>query len=161
MNILALDLSTKSTGFAVFYENKIADHGIIKATSKNTFDRYSAMKEEILKIVKEYDIDTLILEDVIPTNRGIPTVQKVLTQLQGIIVHSIYEYTKSLNIIYYTASEWRKINHIKQGPGVKRENLKQQDIAKVKELYKIDCNDDEADALLILNAYLVQKKADK
>ena len=49
MKILALDLSTKSTGYAVYNEDKLVDYGCITASSTDFINR-------IQKIIKELDI---------------------------------------------------------------------------------------------------------
>lgn len=55
-----------------------------------------------------------------------------------------------MNIKYesFSPASWRTKHGI-QKPGLKRDELKQLSVDKVKELYNSDVSDDEADAILI------------
>ena len=44
---------------------------------------------------------------------------------------------------------------MRQGRGIKRDNLKNQDIEYVKNQYNIIVNDDEADAICLFDAYWI------
>ncbi len=47
MNILALDMSTKSTGLALYKHNKLKRYDCITSSSDNLFTRISVMQDEI------------------------------------------------------------------------------------------------------------------
>lgn len=73
--------------------------------------------------------------------------------LQAIIVVAAYEINPKIEYQFIGASTWRAALKIKQGRGVKREQLKPQDIQYVQNKYNIKVNDDEADAICIFDAY--------
>lgn len=148
MYILALDLSTKASGFAIYENKKLIDYGCITAASSNLFNRIDKMIEELTKILQKYKFDCIYIEDVFPedvhNNRN---VFDALKYLQGYVLHLLNDF--KLKHTFYTASEWRAKCGIHTGRGIKRESLKPQDIAFVKKQFGLDVNDDIADAICI------------
>ena len=149
MFILSLDLSTKSSGFAIFENEKLKDYGCITAGSANLHKRIDKMIEELEKILQSYKIDKVFIEDIIPEDvRGNQSVFKALMYLQGFVMHLLDKYNIK-DITFFTASEWRKKCGIHTGRGVVRESLKPKDKAFVKNEYGLQVNDDVADAICI------------
>ena len=120
MKVLSLDLSTKSTGWCIGQNQFIISHGCITASSKDVMKRIIKMRDELSKIIKNNNIQKIIMEQV--RQQYSSHTSKILMWLQ-------------------------------QGPGIKRNNLKPQDIQYVKNKYNITVNDDEADAICIFDAY--------
>ena len=150
--ILGLDPSTKATGYSVFKNAELIDHGVITASSSNVFHRIDKMITELEKILKKYPVNDCIVEDVIPEDvRHNNNVFKPLIYLQGFICHLLDRY--NIKPSFYVASEWRKKCGIKTGAGIKRESLKPKDITFVKKIYGINVGDDEADGICIAYAY--------
>ena len=77
----------------------------------------------------------------------------VLRWLQGVIAIAVYEVDSKIECQFLNASTWRAALKIKQGKGIKRDKLKDQDIQYVKQKYGIIVNDDEADAICLYDAY--------
>ena len=66
--ILALDLSTKSSGWAVYDKNNLITSGCITATSSDLIERIIKITKELEeKILKKYNIHEVIAEEVQPT----------------------------------------------------------------------------------------------
>ena len=151
MRILSLDLSTKSSGFALGQDGSLQDHGCITATSKDVIKRIIKMRDQLSKIIKEYKVDKIIMEQVRPEYNS--HTNKVLMWLQAVIVVAAYQVDSSIECQFIGASTWRAALKIKQGRGVKRQALKPQDIQYVQNKYHIQVNDDEADAICIFDAY--------
>ena len=78
---------------------------------------------------------------------------KVLMWLQAVITVAAYQIDPSIECEFIGASTWRAALKIKQGRGIKREQLKPQDIQYVQNKYNITVNDDQADAICIFDAY--------
>ena len=154
--ILALDLSTKRSGWATRANGEL-EYGAICANNTDVEKRICVMREEIIKLINKYDIDTIIVEDVRPDDNNNPYrstsnhTGRVLMWLQGIVAITAYE-QKKIKIEMFTASEWRSKLNI-QGYRIKRDQQKQIDIEYVRERYGISTQDDEADAIGILDAY--------
>lgn len=157
MNFLFLDLSTKSTGYAISDDKgKLITYGLITASSSNNVSRIQKIQSGIIELVKQHNIEKLIVEDVHPEAYGYSDTARLLMWLQGSIVlgaHTINNNINSKSIEFMQASEWRKNLGIKTGRGIKRENLKPLDIKYVKDTYGIDANDDVCDAICLYTAY--------
>jgi Holliday junction resolvasome RuvABC endonuclease subunit len=148
MIILALDCSTKSTGVAIFDGQELKHYSCITASGSDLFKRIHKMQDEIEKIIIEYKVDKIIMEDVLPEDvKGNRTVFDALKYLQGYLVEIFNKY--KIPYEFMVVSHWRKMCGIKTGSGIKRESLKPKDIAFVKNQFGISVNDDIADAICI------------
>lgn len=152
--ILSLDLSTKSSGWAIFNDEELVEHGCITSASTDMIKRIHIMIDGIRFLLDNYlDIDTIIVEEVRPEGGygvGNQKTHKALMYLQAALEFLIHDdYNKRVKIDYIYPSSWRAAIGIKTGRGVKRTSLKEQDIEFVKETFGIEVNDDEADAICI------------
>ncbi len=151
--VLGLDLSTKSSGWAVFDSGKYKDSGCVSISGSDVIVRIVKMADQLEKIIQKYPkIKYVYIEDPKPAHvGGNIDVYRKLTWLQGQVCIMLHKYNCSVQ--FTQSSHWRKENGIKTGRGVQRDSLKQKDIQKVKQLYNKTVNDDEADAILIARAY--------
>lgn len=146
MMVLAIDGSTKSSGIAVFENQELKHYECITASNSNIFIRIRKMTDRIEEIVKEYNIDRCVLEDVTLADlHNNVKVFKTLTYLQGFILAKLDEYKIEVKLMM--PSEWRKKCGIHTGRGVLRETLKKKDIQFAKSQFGVDVGDDIADAL--------------
>ena len=154
MITLAIDASTKSTGWSIFDGQDLKDYGCITASSNNLFHRIHKMVDELKKIIEQHSVKEIAIEDVIPDDvHHNQNVYKALTYLQGYLLE-LFDEMSIKKITFYVSSEWRKKCAIHTGRGIKRESLKPLDIAFVKNQYGLDVNDDVADAICIGFAHL-------
>ena len=152
MKVLALDLSTKSAGWAFFDGQKLIDYGCIVTTNSNALTRISTIVEQLEIVYQRYLPQEIIVEEVLPEDVGHNNaVFKALMYLQGVVAVMFNKYGKKLD--FFTASEWRKKCGIHTGRGIKRETLKAADMKFVEDHYKIVANDDICDAICIGYAY--------
>jgi Holliday junction resolvasome RuvABC endonuclease subunit len=152
MKVLALDLSTKSTGWAIFEDKKLIDSGCITASSTNVLNRISKITDELRIIYDRYLPDDIIVEEVLPEDvRHNQQVFKALMYMQAAVALEFNKSGKKLN--FYVSSEWRKKCGIRTGRGITRDMVKAADIKFVKDNYNIDANDDVCDAICIGHAY--------
>lgn len=151
--ILSLDLSTKSSGWAIFKEQELINYGCITSSSTDLIKRIHIMIDEIDRILQENEISKIIVEEVRPEGGygvGNQKTHKALMYLQAALEFLIHDnYNKKVEIEYIFPSSWRAKCGIKNGRGIKRTSLKEADIAFVKENFNLDVNDDEADAICI------------
>lgn len=151
--ILSLDLSTKSSGWAIFKEQELINYGCITSSSTDLIKRIHIMIDEIDRILQENEISKIIVEEVRPEGGygvGNQKTHKALMYLQAALEFLIHDnYNKKVEIEYIFPSSWRAKCGIKNGRGIKRTSLKESDIAFVKENFNLDVNDDEADAICI------------
>lgn len=155
MNILSIDASTKSSGWAVFENTKLIDYGCLTASSTDLIKRIHKIVDGLDEILQKYEIDKIILEEVRPEN-GLQNIQthRALMWLQGQIAVMIHDNHAAVTIEYVYPNEWRAKCGIKTGAGVKRQSLKPADIKFVKDNYNLDVNDDIADSIGIGHAYV-------
>lgn len=151
MKILTIDASTRSTGWSIGQNNNLQQHGYIIASSKEVRKRIIKMRDELSKIIKNNNIDKIIMQEVRPEYNS--HTNKVLMWLQAIIIIVAYEINPKIEYEFINASQWRAALKIKQGRGIKRDQVKTSDIQYVKNKYNITVNDDEADAICIFDAY--------
>lgn len=154
MKILSLDLSTKSSGWAIFENGMLMKSGCITSSSLDLIKRIKIMTTEIENILKEnWPIDKIVAEEVRPEGTGYGVgnqkTHKALMYLQAAISFMLYDNfdKKEMELIY--PSSWRAAIGIHTGRGIKRASLKEKDIQFVKENYNLNVNDDEADAICI------------
>lgn len=157
MKILSLDLSTKSSGWAIFEDKKLINHGCITSSSTDLIKRIHKMTDEIKQIlINNQKIEKIIVEEVRPEGGygvGNQKTHKALMWLQAAVAFLIHDNFSSVEIEYIYPSSWRAKLGIKNGRGIKRTTLKEADITFVKNTYNILVNDDEADAICIGLAY--------
>lgn len=157
MNVLGIDASTKSSGWAVYENKNLKSYGCITSSSTDLFKRIHKMIDELNIIIKDNDINKIILEEVRPEeigNRSNLATHKALLYLQGAIAMMVHDNCPKVTIEYLYPSEWRKCCKIKTGRGVVRETVKQRDIRFVEETFGLKVNDDIADAIGLGYAYL-------
>lgn len=159
MKILALDLSTKSTGWCLFEGNRLIDYGLITAYSSDVINRIKKITKELEEIInKNSNIQTVLMEEVRPqgTQYGVGNLHthKVLMWMQASVIFSLHEINSSINVKYVYPNEWRAACGIQTGKGIKRNNLKIADIDFVQKNYNLTVNDDIADAIGIAHAYI-------
>lgn len=156
MNLIALDMSTKSTGYAIYKHNKLIQYNYITATSNDLFNRIKVMMNAINKILQQnLDLEYVVMEEV--RQQGFTNVKtyKALMYLQGCVQMMIHQKFKHLQTDFLYPSSWRKICQIKQGRGIQRKQQKQLDIQWVKDNFNITvANDDVADAIGLGYGYI-------
>ena len=150
MILLSLDLSSKSSGWAIFKDSMLIDSGCVTSSSTDLMKRINVMKDGIKTIVEKYNPDKVVAEEVRPEN-GMQNVKthRALMWVQAAIALMLYDYNKKIELELIYPSSWRAAIGIKTGRGIKRTSLKEKDIQFVKENYSLDVNDDEADAICI------------
>lgn len=152
MNLLSLDLSTKSSGWAYFENGELKKHGCITSASTDLIKRIYKMRDEIAIILDQYNVTKIIVEEVRPEGGfGVGNTQthRALMWLQAATAFLIHDKYPHIQLDYIYPSSWRAKLGIKNGRGIKRITLKEADIAFIKEKYNIEVNDDEADAICI------------
>lgn len=157
MNILALDMSTKSTGLAYYKHNKLYKYDCLTASSNDLFSRIQKMTNQIKSFISQnLDIDYIIMQQV--RQEGFMNVKtyKALMYLQGCVQMMIHQNFKHIQTDFLYPSSWRKVCGIKQGRGVQRKQQKELDIQWVKDNFNIQVNDDIADAIGLGYGYINQ-----
>jgi len=164
MNILSLDLSTKSTGWAFFEDGRLIAHGCITASSTDLINRIEKIVNELKEVVKDYTISKVVVEEVRPEGGygvGNLKTHRALMWLQAAVAFWMHTDYRTVDIDYIYPSSWRATLGIKNGRGIKRMTLKEADVEFVKNKYGIAVNDDEADAICIGLAQYMQQDSNE
>ena len=147
MILVAIDASTNKTGMSIWKNKKcigvlLLDYAYIKDTD----ERIKTMCNSIWNELNKYSPTDVYVEDTYCGKN--PKVQKLLNRIQGVVYAWCIRKNKKFNMIL--PSQWRKyIDGFPNGKGVERPELKDFSVKYVTNKYKIECNDDIADAVLI------------
>lgn len=143
MKILGLDTSTTSTGYAVLDEKNLISYGTIKTPRKSDLlDKIIYIEEHVKQIIKAKEVEFIVIEDLAVTRSATTT-----KALAGLLYYLLIEFRKrDMLVVQVRPSEWRKVCKIK---GKCRQELKENAIKHVKNVYNLNVNNDEADAICI------------
>jgi hypothetical protein len=164
MRLLALDLSTSCSGWALFIDGTLDSWGAIqepKYTGKSK-DRYpqrsakvgSMMALELNDLVLHKAPDRIVIEEVCPGGiAGVKSI-KSLIQIHGIFLHLLIQsaYVNFNMIQMIQPSSWRKVVGLKKGNDWKESSIKLTNKIFMLELKSSE--DDASDAILLGHAYM-------
>ena len=151
--MVSIDASTKKTAIALFVNGKLENIKLFDFSKiKDMDDRIDQMATEVYQYLMSIAPWVLYTEQTAVVRNA--NTQRALTRIQGVIYAFCLFNNCEFNTICPT--EWRKRMGIAQGKKVKRQDLKEQAIQKVKEIHNMDVSDDEAEAILIGEAALTK-----
>lgn len=146
MKILSFDQSTTCSGWAYYIDGQYIDSGAISKDGKDTDRRVTEMGLAICRKIKEFQPSLVVLED-IQNQSSVKTVIH-LARLQGCIM--LYCASKKIEFKILHPTEWRSVLSYKQGPRVKRNELKQQSRDYVKDILGLSVeSEDQNEAICI------------
>lgn len=146
MKILSLDQSTTCSGWCYYVDGQYVDSGAITKDGKDTDKRVTEMGLALCRKIKEFQPSLVVLED-IQNQSSVKTVIH-LARLQGCIM--LYCASKKIDFKILHPTEWRKQLQFKQGPKIKREQLKQQSRDYVKDVLGLSVeSEDQNEAICI------------
>ena len=165
--LLSLDTSSTKTGWAIFEDGKYKESGVFDWNHiKDTELRLQNMYIDIIQYINKYQPDIVVIEkDVVGSGKrlNMSTINTLVKLIGGVWSYCIQLNidtvgeisTENFKIFYmeYTPSEWRNIIGIKEH---KRDDCKVASIKRIKEVYNLDVDDNEADAINIGEAYCKQ-----
>lgn len=156
---IGLDCSTKSSGWAVFDDNKLIDYGLIKSDKIEWRDRLYYQGKILSELFDLYKPQIIYMEDVPLSLNGGAKILMMLGAVQG-MVYGIGA-SKGIEMKFITPSEWRSPLGLFSGTrkGTTRQELKRKSVEKANELFglnltykspssKFNC-DDISDAILL------------
>lgn len=83
MKLLALDQSSQVSGYAIFEDDKLIHYGVISNDQPNIGVRLNYLRQEVIKLVEQYNIDEVIMED-IQLQANVATF-KILAEVFGVL----------------------------------------------------------------------------
>lgn len=146
MRIIGIDASSNKTGIAVFCDGKYITHTLIDLHKiKDSVVRIPKMMLAICEYLDKHKIDKIIMEESLLTNNVVTV--KMLSNIAGAVMY--YAASHNIEFQFDLPTAWRRRIGLTQGRSVKRDVLKAEAIAAVKQEYGLDVTDDEAESLLI------------
>ena len=146
--LLALDQSSRITGWAIFENNKLLKYGKFNAETvgENIGDRLHYIRQEITTLIKENNITDVILEDIQMQGNVINNVQtfKILAEVFGVISELLVDLKIPHSAVL--ASSWKSALGIR---GRARAEQKRNAQAWVAQTYSVKATQDECDAICI------------
>ena len=158
---LALDQATHVSGWAVYDGVKLLKYGSYKAKDHNDIDyRIMDFKNYLINMIEFWQPDFIVLEDIQLQQFGPKssnnvqgvTTYKGLAKLQGVIINLLIELEIDYKVVH--TGVWREACGIK---GKTRSDRKKSAQLIVKDIYEVNVNQDEADAICI-GMYVTSKK---
>lgn len=151
--ILALDQSSRITGWAVFDNGKLVNYGKFNAEviGANIGDRLEFIRNKIRKLVEDNKIEEVIMEDIQMQGNVVNNVQtfKILAEVFGVVSELLVEMKIPQSAVL--ASSWKSALGIK---GRARAEQKQNAQVWVANTYSIKPTQDECDAICIGAHYI-------
>lgn len=155
MKLLSLDQASHTTGYAIYKDDKPIVISHFNAKGKDIAERLVSIRQTILKLIVDNDIDTVAFEDIQLQNNIVQNVKtfKMLAEVFGVVQETLQE----IGIEYYIIPPmvWKSTIGIAGKGREKEKSLAQK---WVMENYDIKCTEDEADAVCL--GHHVIKKAD-
>lgn len=140
--ILALDQATHISGYAVFNNKNLIEYGTFEATGENDIERSVQVKQWLISLIDQFEIDFVGLEGIqYQTAAGVTTFE-TLARLQGILAATCYEEKIPYKIA--PTNTWRLHCGVK---GRTRPDRKRSMQRLVKEWFNLTPTEDEADAI--------------
>lgn len=140
--ILALDQATHYTGYAIFNNRNLIDYGTFVATGDNEIARCAQIKQWMISLIEQYQIDFVGLEQIqLNVEKSAPTFE-ALAHLQGILMLTCYEEKIPCKAAH--VKTWRAHCGVK---GQTRPDVKRSMQLIVKKWFGIMPTDDEADSI--------------
>ena len=150
--LLALDQSSQTTGWAVFSDSDLITYGHFTIRNDDVGVRLQKIREKVQNLIKDYDINEIVFEDIQLQDTNNVKVFKVLAEVFGVI----YELATELQIpnTAVLSSTWR--SGLKINDASKRAIQKQHAKDYVKQVYNLTPTEDECDAICI-GTYKIKK----
>ena len=158
MKILALDQSTRITGWAVFADGALQEYGKFDAENAGTDigKRLTYIKEKVKALIDKYNIQKILIEEIQLQNtvgNNVVTYKK-LAYVQAVLIQMFDELKLPYEII--ASSSWKSTLGIKGRARAEQKKNAQEFIIKT---YNIKVIQDTADAICIGLAFLQNDKS--
>lgn len=154
-NILALDQSSRISGFAVFTDGKLTEYGTFTMDDSSIPVRLVKIRNKVIELVEKYNIDKILLEDIqMQQQVNNVTTYKVLAQVLGVLEELCAEKGLPHEVIH--SQTWKSALDIK---GRDRATQKRNAQQYVLDTYGVKPAQDAADAICVGACYHKNTKA--
>jgi Holliday junction resolvasome RuvABC endonuclease subunit len=149
--LLALDQSSRITGWAVFDGDKLVAHGKISVDDPDIGERLYKIKTEVMELIDKYEITEIVFEDIQLQTNVVQNVRtfKVLAEVFGVLYETFTELEIPNEAVL--AASWKSTLGIR---GADRATQKRNAAEYVANTYNIKATQDECDAICIGTHYI-------
>lgn len=144
--LLALDQSSRTTGYAIFENNKLIGYGKFTVSDSEIEQRLFKIRQKIQSLIEEHNITEVVMEDIQLQNNVVSNVQtfKTLAQVFGVISELLVELKIPQSAVLSTS--WKSTLGIK---GRTRPEQKRNAQQWVINTYNVSPTQDECDAICL------------
>lgn len=149
--LLALDQSTRVTGWSIFEEGKPIKYGKIDLKEDDLGKRLVELRKQVIELIKEENIDEVAFEDIqlqktVDGRESVNNVQtfKALSEVYGVVLELVVEMDIKYHIV--SSSSWKSTCNIK---GKQRTEQKKNAQLYIQEKYGINVIQDICDSICI------------
>lgn len=140
--ILALDQATHTSGYAIYNNHDLIDYGIFTADGLNDIERSLQIKQWLVSLIDQFQIDFVGLEGIqFQTQAGVTTFE-TLARLQGVLMVTCLEEKIPYKVVH--TQTWRLHCGVR---GTTRVDKKRSMQLLVKKWFDIQPTEDECDAI--------------
>jgi len=153
--ILALDQSSRCSGWSIFIDGELKDWGHLTTEQDDIGDRLVAIRAFMIQKITEWNIDTVAFEDIqmqSTVGNNVHTF-KTLANVYGVVYETAVELNKKVIII--PSVTWKSKLQIK---GKRRPEQKKNAQLWVQKTYNIKPTQDEADSICIGTCAQIENK---
>lgn len=149
--LLALDQSSRITGWAVFDGDKLIAHGKISVDDPDIGERLYKIKTQVIELIDKYEITEIVFEDIQLQTNVVQNVRtfKVLAEVFGVLYETFTELEIPNEAVL--AASWKSTLGIR---GADRATQKKNAAEYVANTYNIKATQDECDAICIGTHYI-------
>lgn len=149
--LLALDQSSRITGWAVFYGEELVAHGKISVDDPDIGERLYKIKTQVIELIDKYEITEIVFEDIQLQTNVVQNVKtfKVLAEVFGVLYETFTELELPNEAVL--AASWKSTLGIK---GADRATQKRNAAEYVANTYAVKATQDECDAICIGTHYI-------
>ena len=152
--LLALDQSSRITGWAVFNEDSLVDSGTFVCTQENFGERLYEVAGKVEQLINKYQITEVAIEDIQlqgSVGNNVVTYKK-LAEVYGVLEEKLTEWKIPYQAVH--SQTWKSALNIK---GRARTDQKKAAQAYVIATYDKKVSQDESDAICI-GSYVIKEK---
>lgn len=154
-NILALDQSSHTTGYAVFQDGKPVVISHFEANGQDIGERLHSIRKTVLGLIQKYSINEIVLEDIqLQDMHGNKEVGITTFKMLAEVLGSLIELFAEMGIKYTPVPPivWKATFKIAGKGRTQEKKMAQEYVLKA---YGLKCTEDEADATCIGAHYIL------
>ena len=145
-NILALDQASRTSRFAIFRDGYLYTYGTFTFVDSDIGIRLNKIKQKVLELIEDYDIDEIVLEDIYMDGQKINNAKtfKILAEVFGVLSETCVDIKLPYSAV--VSSSWKSTCGIKGRTRAEQKKNAQQFVL---DKYQVKAKEDACDAICI------------